>query len=61
MLALGVARDLGAYHPCGVRIVARAAHPADAVGIEAFDLKGAGARAVVRTGGMGDIERHVQV
>ena len=46
--ALGVARDLLADHPGGVVVAHRAAHPADAPGIQPLDIQRAGAGAVVR-------------
>ena len=49
MYALLIARDLGANDTGGLVIVARAAHLADAPGIEALNFQRAGARTVVRT------------
>ncbi len=46
--ALGVARDLLADHPGGVVVAHRAAHPADALGVEPLDVQRAGAGAGVR-------------
>ena len=50
---LAVTRDLGAHHPGGIVVGARADDPADSIGIEQFDLQRAGAGTIVRAGGMG--------
>jgi hypothetical protein len=55
MLPLGIARDLGADHPGGVRVVLRAMDPADPRRAQAFHFEGAGGRAIVRTGAVHDL------
>ena len=57
MLALGVARDLGADDAGGVGLSPRPTHPADAAPVDALDLERAGARAVVRADTGDDVER----
>ena len=57
VLALGVARDLGADHAGGVVVVLGAAHAADGALVEHLDLERAGRRAIVRTGGRADANR----
>ena len=52
--ALGVAGDLGAHHAQGVAVVARARDPPDAAVGQHRHLQRAGARAIVRAGGLGD-------
>ena len=54
MHPLGVARDFGADHACGVGVVVGAANAADSVVGKDLDLKRAGRRTVVRAGGSGD-------
>jgi hypothetical protein len=58
VLALGIARDLGADHSRRIAVVARPTHAADGMPVDPLDLERAGAGAVVRTDGGGDIERH---
>ncbi len=57
MHPLGVTRNLGADHACGVAVVLRTAHGADAVRPQYLDLQRAGGRAVVRAGAGSDV-RH---
>ena len=54
VLALGVARDLGADHPGGVVVVLGPAHASDGALVEKFHLERAGRRAIVRAGGIAD-------
>ena len=54
VLALGVARDLGADDAGGVVVVLGAAHAADGALVEELDLERAGRRAIVRAGGKAD-------
>ena len=54
MLALGIARDLGADHAGGVVVVLGAVHAPDGALIDQLDFKRAGRRAIVRTGGIAD-------
>ena len=56
MDALGVARDLGADDAGGIGLQLGAAHPADGVAVDHLDIEGAGRRAIVRTGGMPDVD-----
>ena len=56
MDALGIARHLGADHAGGIGLQFGAAHPADAGAIDHLDIEGTGRRAVVRTGGMPDVD-----
>ena len=56
MDALGVARDLGADDAGRIGLLLRAAHPADAAAVEHLDVERAGRRAVVRTGGVTDVD-----
>ena len=51
---LGVAGDLGAHHAQGVAVVARARDAPDAAVGQHRHLQRAGARAIVRAGGLGD-------
>src|SRR5215831_16759574 len=57
MLALGVARDLGADHPGCVVVVLGAPHAADRAFVEELNLERASRRTVVRTGGCPDANR----
>ena len=50
MLALGVARDLGADHAGGVAVVLGAMHAADRALVDQFDVERASRRTIVRTG-----------
>ena len=61
MNALGIARDLGADDAGGIGLQLGAAHPADAAAFEHLDVQRARRRAVVRTGGMPDIDLGVLV
>ena len=56
MNALGVARDLGANDAGGIGLQPGAAHPADRGTIDHLDIERAGRRAIVRTGGMPDVD-----
>ncbi len=57
MLALGIARDLGADHTRRVGLAAGAVDPADAIAVDALDLERAGAGAVMRADAGQDVER----
>src|SRR5581483_1625695 len=59
MDSLGVTGDLAADHARRVGLPLRAAHPADTAAVEHFDVERAGRRAVVRTGGMADVDLRV--
>ena len=61
MDALGVARDLGADDARGVGLLLGTPHPADAAAFDHLDVERAGRRAIVRTGGMADIDLGVLV
>ena len=61
MDALGIARDLGADHAGGIALQFGTAHPADGVAVDHLDIEGAGRRAIVRTGGMPDVDLGVLV
>src|SRR6202000_3284256 len=61
MDALGIARDLGADHTGGIGLEFGTAHPADGLAVDHFDIERAGRRAVVRTGGMPDVDLGVLV
>ena len=61
MDALGVARDLGADDAGRVGLLLRAAHPADAAAVDHLDIERAGRRAVMRTGGVADVDLGVLV
>ena len=54
VLALGVARDLGADHAGGVVVILGAMQAPDGVRVDQFDFERAGRRAIVRTGGITD-------
>ena len=54
MLALGIARNLRADHAGRVVVVLGAVHAADRALVDDFDIKRAGRRAIVRTGGKAD-------
>ena len=56
MNALGIARDLGADDAGGIGLQLGAAHPADRGTIDHLDIERAGRRAIVRTGGMPDVD-----
>ena len=60
MLALGIARDLGADHAVGVALRPGAADAADAAAIDPLDLERAGARAIVRADAVRDVERQIR-
>ena len=55
--AFGVARDLGADDAGGVAVFACAPDAPYRARIQALDLERAGARAIVRTGREGDVDR----
>ena len=61
MDALGIARDLGADDAGGVGLLLGTAHPADAAAVDHLDVERAGRWAIVRTGGMADIDLGVLV
>ena len=61
MDALGVARDLGADDAGRVGLLFRAADPADGAAVDHLDVERAGRRAVMRTGGMADVDLGVLV
>ena len=56
MNALGVARDLGADDAGGIGLQLGAADPADRAAVDHLDIERAGRRAIVRTGGVADID-----
>ena len=56
MDALGVACDLGADDARGIALQFRAMHPADGRTVDHLDIERAGRRAIVRTGGMPDLD-----
>src|SRR5260370_39822434 len=56
MDALGVARHLGADDACRIALQLGAAHPADGGIVDDLDIEGTGRRAIVRTGGMPDLD-----
>src|SRR5258707_6000065 len=56
MNALGIARDLGADDACRIALQFGATHPADGGIIDDLDIEGTGRRAIVRTGGMPDLD-----
>ena len=58
MLALGVARDLGADDSGRVVLIRGAADAPDAHAVDALDLERAGRGAVVRAGAVNEIEGH---
>src|SRR5712675_910773 len=53
--ALGIAGDLGADDAGGVGLLLGTANPADALAIDHLDVERAGRRAIVRTGGVADV------
>ena len=57
VLALGIARDLGAHDAGGVAVLG-AADAADRAPVEPLDLERADARAIVRTDGRHNVARH---
>ena len=57
MLALGIARDLGADDARRVGLARRPANPPDALPVDALDLERAGARAIMRANAGQDVER----
>src|SRR5262249_46294313 len=59
--ALGIARDLGADDAGRVGLLLRTAHAANTAAVEHLDIERAGRRAVVRTGGMADLDPGVLV
>src|SRR5947209_6375988 len=61
MDALGIARDLGADDARGVALQLGAAHPPDPFALDHLDIQSAGRRAVVRTGGMADVDPGVLI
>ena len=61
MDALGVTRDLGADDAGSIGLQLGASHPADGRTIDHLDIERAGRRAIVRTGGMTDIDLGVLV
>src|SRR5215207_11083718 len=56
MNALGVARDLRAYHAGGIGLQLGATDPADRAAVDYLDVERAGRRTIVRTGGVADID-----
>src|ERR1700761_6431290 len=56
MDALRIARDLGADYAGGIGLEFGTAHPADGLAVDHLDIERAGRRAVVRTGGMPDVD-----
>src|SRR5205823_4581181 len=56
MDALGVAGDLGADHASRVGLLLRTADAANAAALDHFDIERAGRRAIVRTGGVADLD-----
>ncbi len=60
VLALGITRDLGAYHALRVGLPLGPAHPADAHTVDALDRQRAGARAIVRADGVDGVERQAR-
>src|SRR5216117_250345 len=54
--ALGIARDLGADDAGGIALQLGAAHSADRGTIDHLDIERASRRAIVRTGGMPDVD-----
>src|SRR5258706_4904575 len=56
MNALGISGDLGADDTCSIALQLGAAHPADRGTIDHLDIQRAGRRAIVRTGGMPDVD-----
>src|SRR5258708_29093521 len=56
MNALGIACDLGADDAGGIALQLGAAHPADGGIIDDLDIESTGRRAIVRTGGMPDLD-----
>ena len=61
MNALGVARDLGADDTGRIGLQLGAAYPADRAAVDHLDVERAGRRAIVRTGGVADIDLGVLV
>jgi hypothetical protein len=61
MNALGIARDLGADHARGVALQLGTSHSPDGFAFDHLDIEGAGGRAVMRTGGMPDVDLGVLV
>src|SRR6202790_1445435 len=56
MDAFGIARDLGADDACGIGLQFGAAYPADRATVDHLDVERAGRWAIVRTGGMPDLD-----
>src|SRR5215207_4306217 len=56
MNALGVARDLRAYHAGGIGLQLGAADATDRAAVDYLDVERAGRRTIVRTGGVADID-----
>ena len=56
MDAFGVAADLGADHARRIGLQLGTAHPADRGIVDHFDIERAGRRAIVRAGGMPDVD-----
>jgi len=61
MNALGIARDLGADHPGRIALQLGTTDAADALAVDHLDIERAGRRAIVRTGGMLDLDLGVLV
>src|SRR5439155_11334457 len=57
VLALGIARDLGAHDPLRVGLRRGPSDPPDMARVDALDFERAGARAIVRADAGDDVER----